>query len=112
MRNKEQFLTDYNEVVKTEIQNDETVVEDAAHTLNHSAEPVFIVPAEFTKTNKDEKFVFEQKERKKQTIQMKVCWIGSIKEEVANNDNSIKWWRSWRTAKREQLDGSRSSWKW
>lgn len=65
MRNKEQFLTDYNEVVKPEIQNDETVVEDAAHTLNHSAELVFIVPAEFTKTNKDEKFVFEQKERKK-----------------------------------------------
>ncbi|WP_430596326.1 DUF5960 family protein [Enterococcus sp. DIV2163] len=65
MRNKEQFLTDYNEVVKPEIQNDETVVEDAAHTLNHSAESVFIVPAEFTKTNKDEKFVFEQKEREK-----------------------------------------------
>lgn len=65
MRNKGKFLIDYNEVVKPEIQNDETVVEDAAHTLNHSAEPVFIVPAEFTKTNKDEKFVFEQKEREK-----------------------------------------------
>lgn len=65
MRNKGKFLTDYNEVVKPEIQNDETVVEDAAHTLNHSAEPVYTVPAEFTKTNKDEKFVFEQKEREK-----------------------------------------------
>lgn len=65
MRNKEKFISDYNEVVKPEIQNYETVVEDAAHTLNHSTEPIFIVPSEFTTTEKDEKFVFEQREREK-----------------------------------------------
>lgn len=65
MRNKEKFILDYNEVVKPEFQNEDTAVEDAAHTLNHSIEPVFTVPAEFTSTNKDEKFVFEQNEREK-----------------------------------------------
>lgn len=65
MRNKEKFIADYNEVVKPELQNNDTLVEDAAHTLNHSTEPVYTVPAEFTAINKDEKFVFEQKEREK-----------------------------------------------
>lgn len=65
MRNKEKFISDYNEVVKPELQNNETAVEDAAHTLNHSTDSIYTVPAEFTTTNKDEKFVFEQKEREK-----------------------------------------------
>lgn len=65
MRNKENFILDYKEVVKPEIQDNETVVEDAAHTLNHTPEPVYTVPAEFTNTGKEEKFIFEQKEREK-----------------------------------------------
>lgn len=65
MRNKEQFLTDYNEVVKPEFQYNENVIEDAAHTLNHSTEPKLTITAEFTKTDKDETFLFEQKEREK-----------------------------------------------
>ncbi|HGF7174111.1 hypothetical protein [Enterococcus hirae] len=65
MRNKEKFIAEYNDVVKPELQNNKTLVEDAAHTLNHSTEPVYTVPAEFTATNKDEKFLFEQKERPK-----------------------------------------------
>ncbi|MGM0256148.1 hypothetical protein IGK67_000826 [Enterococcus sp. AZ093] len=65
MRNKEKFIADYNEVVKPELQNNETLVEDAAHTLNHSTEPVYTVPAEFTATKKEENFIFKQKEREK-----------------------------------------------
>lgn len=65
MRNKEEFLTDYNEVVKPEFQYNENVIEDAAHTLNHSTEPKLTITAEFTKTDKDETFLFEQKDRPK-----------------------------------------------
>lgn len=65
MRNKEQFLDDYNKVVKKEFQNDENTIEDAAHTLNHNIEPLVTVAAEFTETGKLESFRFEQKQRAK-----------------------------------------------
>ncbi|MDY4307271.1 DUF5960 family protein [Enterococcus mundtii] len=112
MRNKEKFITDYNEVVKPELQNNETLVEDAAHTLNHSTEPVYTVPAEFTATNKEENFIFEQKEREKQMIQTRAYLTGFILEEVINNDYSFKWRRTRRTTKWKQLDGSGGSWQW
>ncbi|EPB3092464.1 hypothetical protein [Enterococcus faecium] len=65
MRNKEKFLEDYNKVVKPEFQNNGNTVEDAAHTLNHSINPILTVLEEFTTTNQPEHFVFEQKERPK-----------------------------------------------
>ncbi|WP_195943479.1 hypothetical protein [Enterococcus faecium] len=65
MRNKEKFLEDYNKVVKPEFQNNGNTVEDAAHTLNHSVNPILTVLEEFTTTNQPEHFVFEQKERPK-----------------------------------------------
>lgn len=65
MRNKENFIKDYNEVVKKEFQNDEIAVEDAAHVLNNSEDVVVTVESKFTTTGENESFVFEQKERPK-----------------------------------------------
>ena len=65
MRNKEKFLADYNEVVKPEYQNDESTIEDAAHTLNNIEGSTVTVAGEFTKSGQMEAFNFERKQRPK-----------------------------------------------
>lgn len=63
MRNKAEFIKDVKEVLKPDVLTDEQIVEDAAHTMNHTGETVYTVPAVFTKTEMDESFLFEKKDR-------------------------------------------------
>lgn len=65
MRNKKEFLDDYNSIVKEEMKNDQMAVEDAAHSMNQEESTVFTVPSDYTVTGKDEHFIFEKKERPK-----------------------------------------------
>lgn len=63
MRNKAKFIEDAKKVLKPDVLTDEQLIEDAAHTMTHSGECVFRIPADFTITGMGESFTFEQKER-------------------------------------------------
>ena len=63
MRNKENFIKDVNEVIRTNVLDENQIIEDAAHTMNHSQLTEFSIPKDFTLTKKEEVFLFEKKER-------------------------------------------------
>lgn len=65
MRNKQEFLADYNAVVNEKMKNDVMAVEDAAHSMNQEDSTIFTVPSDYTKSGEDEHFIFEKKERPK-----------------------------------------------
>lgn len=65
MRNKAKFIEDFEKVAKPEIIKEVDPVQDAAHTMNHTGEPTYVLNKDLTKTGKDETFKFEIKKREK-----------------------------------------------
>ncbi|MBE9390469.1 DUF5960 family protein [Vagococcus salmoninarum] len=63
MRNKEKFINDVKEVIKPDLLTEEQLVEDAAHTMTNTKTETFTLPKEFTKTDKEECFLFTKKYR-------------------------------------------------
>lgn len=60
MRNKQNFLDEIKPLIKAEFREELNAVEDAAHTMTHLGECTYTLPAVFSITGKDEKFVFEK----------------------------------------------------
>jgi hypothetical protein len=65
MRNKAKFIEDFEKVAKPEIIKEVDPVQDAAHTMNHTGQPIYTLIKELTTTGKDETFNFEVKSREK-----------------------------------------------
>lgn len=65
MRNKENFITDFEKVVKPEFKKVIDPVQDAAHVINHEDGFKYTLPKDFSSTGKDEVFVFVEEERAK-----------------------------------------------
>lgn len=65
MRNKEQFIKDFEAVATPEIVKEVDPVEDAAHTMHHTGGTIYQLIAPFTKENKAASFKFEIKKREK-----------------------------------------------
>ncbi|UDM72718.1 hypothetical protein [Vagococcus fluvialis] len=60
MRNKQNFLDEITPLVKSEFRDELNPVEDAAHTMNHLNECKYVLPSQFSVTDKDETFLFEK----------------------------------------------------
>lgn len=67
MRKKEEFIKDVEKVVLPNFLEEVDFVQDAAHTLNHDLDNYgeYTILKDFTKTGKEETFVFLREERPK-----------------------------------------------
>jgi hypothetical protein len=65
MRNKENFISDFEKVANEQTLRTVDPVEDASHAMNQSNELKYVLPNEFSKTGKDESFIFEKNLREK-----------------------------------------------
>lgn len=61
MRNKQNFIDDVEKIIKEEVYQTDSfdIIQDAAHTLQHSVELKYVLPKDFTTTGKDEVFIFD-----------------------------------------------------
>ena len=65
MRNKENFISDFEKVANEQTLRTVDPVEDASHAMNQSNELKYVLPTEFSKTGKDESFIFAKNLREK-----------------------------------------------
>lgn len=65
MRLKEEFLKDAKEIIKEGVLTDAQLIEDAAHTMNHTGLLTYKVPKELCINGKDNKFSFTKRLRPK-----------------------------------------------
>jgi hypothetical protein len=65
MRNKEEFIKDFEAVAKEEIIKEVNPIEDAAHTMHHTGVPNYQLLGMFTKSENPVNFKFEIKKREK-----------------------------------------------
>ena len=60
MRNKANFISDFEKVANEQALQTVDPVEDASHVMNQSNELKYVLPNEFSITGKDESFLFEK----------------------------------------------------
>lgn len=65
MRNKENFISDFEKVANEQTLQTVDPVEDASHAMNQSNELKYVLPNELSRTGKDESFIFVKNLREK-----------------------------------------------